>query len=104
MFLVMEKPVFVVLRKYFSRVNGVHSPFTTSSLDIIVFESFEEAKASVMSWAESMGLEQHVLCDYGELSREAAQTDDLVFSVSVSRCVSRYFVNVGANIFQKYVL
>lgn len=100
----MKKPVFVVLRKYFARVNGVHTPFTTNSQDIQVFESFEEAKASVMRWAESMGKEQHVFCDNGELSRAAAQADDLVFCVSVYRCVSRYFANVGADIYQKYVL
>lgn len=100
----MKKPVFVVLRKYFAVVDGVSIPFTTCGTDIQVFESFEEAKASVMRWAESMGKEQHVFCDNGELSRAAAQTDDLVFCVSVSRCVSRFFANVGADIYQKYVL
>lgn len=100
----MKKPVFVVLRKYFSFVNGVHTPFTCAGSDIDIFESFEEAKASVLRWAESMGKEQHVFCDCGELSEASAQCDNLVFCVSVSRCVSRNFANVGASVYQKYVL
>lgn len=104
MYLVMEKPVFVVLRKYFASVNSMPSTFSTNGSHILIFESFEEAKASVMRWAESMGKEQHVFCDCGELSRASAQVDDLVFCVFVSRCVSRYLANVGADIYQKYVL
>lgn len=100
----MRKPVFVVLRKYFTNVNGVHTPFMPSGDDIDVFRSYEEAKASVMSWAEGMGKEQFVFCDWGELPRAAAKCDDLVFSISISYCVSPSYVNVGASIYQKYVL
>lgn len=100
----MEKPVFVVLKKYFRFENGVHLPFCPSSSDIAVFASFEEAKGSVLRWASGMGKEQHVICDWGELPKPACQCDDLVFSVSVSGCFTQYFANVGADIVQKYVL
>lgn len=100
----MKKPVFVVLRKYFALVNGVHTPFTTNSPDIQIFESFEEAQVSVLSWAEGMGKEISVFCDYGELPRVADLCGDLVFCISVSRCFTLYFANVVADIYQKYVL
>ena len=100
----MKKPVFVVLRKYFALVNGVYTPFTTDSADVEIYESFEEAKASVIRWAESMGKDQYVFCDYGVLSRAAEQCGNLVFCVSVSRCFSRYFVDCVADIYQRHVL
>lgn len=101
---IMEKPIFVVLRKYFRLVDGVHTPFCPAGSDIAVFASFEEAKVSVMRWAVDMGKEQHVLCDWGELPRPACECDELVFSVSVSHCFTQVFANVGADILQKYVL
>ena len=100
----MKKPVFVVLRRYFSSIRGVNTPFAPASADVTIFESFEEAKGSVLRWAESMGKENFVFCDWGELPRAASQCDDLVFSISVSSCVSQNFVTVAADIYQKYVL
>lgn len=100
----MEKPLFIVLKKYFRLENGLHVPFCPASSDISVFASFEEAKASVMRWAVGMGKELHILCDWGELPKPACECDDLVFSVSVSHCFTQYIAHVGAEIVQKYVL
>lgn len=100
----MKKPVFVVLKKYFRFDNGFHLPFTPASSDVAVFASYEKAKACIMHWAVGMGKEQHVLCDWGELPKSACECDDLVFAISVSQCFTQYFANVGAEIYQKYVL
>ena len=100
----MKKPVFVLLKKHFHLSNGEHIPFTTASSDIEIFNSFEEAKKSAMTWAMSQGKNLHVLCDYGELQPSAVQCDNLVFCVSVSCCFSRLYVNLGVDIYQKYVL
>ncbi len=92
------------MKKYFRRLNGELVPFNLGGVDFEVFSSYEEAKKSAMCWALNMGDRSHVLCDYGEIPRSAAKSNNLVFSVSVNGCVSRSIAKLYADIFQKYVI
>lgn len=100
----MEKPVFVLSRKYFHITAGVHTPFTPSSVDLQLFSSFDKAREAALFWAYSQGKDVVELINVGQLSRASAQYDDLVFSVSVHHCFTDLYVTVGAEIYQKYVL
>lgn len=100
----MEKPIFIVVKKYFHMLCGYDVPFTPDWHDVDVYASYDEAVNAVMRWSEGIGHTRTLLIDVGELSRAAAQCDCLVYSLSVNNCYSRHFAHAGAEIFQKYVL
>lgn len=100
----MEKPVFLVLRKYFHGLCGYDVPFTTCDNDVDVYASFAEAKDAAIRWARDMGREVNVFLDTGEVSRAACQYDAVVFSLCVTECFSSHFWTCGASIYQKYVI
>lgn len=104
MYLVMKKPVFVVLRKYFSVANGFDTPFTSDGGDILLFDSYEGAKAHALTWCERLARCVSTLCDCGELSPAACQIDNLVMKCVGRDCSYPLYVRVVAEVYQKYVL
>lgn len=100
----MEKPIFVVLRKYFYVVNGIDTPFTPDGGDIMLFGSYEAAKAHALTWCGRLARRVSTLCDCGELSAAACQCDNLVMQCVGRECHDNMYVRVGCEVYQKYVL
>lgn len=100
----MEKPIFVVLRKYFYVVNGIDTPFTPYGGDIMLFESYEGAKAFALKWCGRLARKVSTICEHGELSAAACKCDNLVMQCVGRECVYNMYVCVCAEIYQKYVL
>ena len=103
-YLVMEKPIFVVLRKYFYVVNGIDTPFTPDGSDVLLFGSYNDAKAHALTWCERLARRVFTLCDCGELSAAACQCDNLVMQCVGRECLDNMYVRVRAEVYQKYVL
>lgn len=100
----MEKPVFVVLRKYFSFANGFDTPFPCDGGDIKLFGSYEDAKEHALTWCERLAGSVSTLCDCGELPAAACQIDNLVMQCVGRDCSYPLYVRVVAEVYQKYVL
>ena len=101
---IMKKPIFVVLRKYFSSAKGFDTPFTSDGGDISLFDSFDDARDAALSWCSRWAKSVSVLRDCGELSDAACQCDNWVFQCVGTDCTYPLYVRVVADIFQKYVL
>lgn len=101
---IMEKPVFVVLRKYYHVVGGVVAPFSPDGGDILLFGSYDAAKASAIKWCGQLSPRVSTLCDCGELSAAACQCDNLVMQCRGNECFDNAYVRVVAEVYQKYVL
>ena len=100
----MEKPIFVVLRKYFCVVNGINRPFAPDGGDILLFGSYEAAKAHALTWCGLLARSISLLCDCGELPAAACQCDSLVMQCIGRECHDNIFVSISAEVYQKYVL
>lgn len=101
---IMEKPVFVVLKKYFHVVNGIDTPFTPDGGDIMLFGSYDEAKESALKWCEYFSHDVFTYCDNGELPAAPCNYDNLVMQCVGSKCYELHLVRVVAEVYQKYVL
>lgn len=100
----MKKRVFVVLKKYFYSIHGVDVPYTPDGGDILLFDSYDVAKAKALDWCSCLAEQVSVLTDVGELPDAACQIDSLVM-----QCLGRSFYGVScervvAEVYQKYVL
>lgn len=104
MFLVMEKPIFVVLRKYFFVSHNIDTPCTSDGGDILLFGSYEAAKENALTWCGRMASQVVAFCDIGELPASACQLDNLVFQCVGRECHDTLYTRVSCEIFQKYVL
>lgn len=100
----MEKPVFVVLRKYFYVVNGIDTPFTPDGGDIVLFGSYESAKEASLKWCHHFAKNVTTLCDYGEISAVACIIDEMVMQCVGRECYDGLYMRVSAEVYQKYVL
>ena len=100
----MGKPVFVVLKKYFYSVGAIDTPFTSDGDDILLFNSFEDAKVNALAWCGRWARKVYELVDYGVLSEIACQHDNLVLQSSGSDCYDKAYSRVVVEIYQKYVL
>lgn len=100
----MEKPVFVVLKKYYRRVYDVVIPFSPDGGDIVLFSSYDEAKEYALSWCRRVSSQVSTLCECGELSPSACQCDNLAMQCIGRECFDTACVRVVAEIYQKYVL
>lgn len=100
----MEKPIFVLLRKYFHVVNGACVPFVLDGGDVELFGSYDAAKESALKWCENLSRDVFSYCDIGELPAAPCQCDNLVFQcIGRESCVP-VIVRVVAEIYQKDVL
>lgn len=104
MFLVMEKPVFVVLRKYYRSERGVYSPFSPDGGDVLLFGTYEAAKENALTWCSRMARNVSTLCECGELPAAACQYDNLVMQCLGRDCYDGGFTRLIAEVYQKYVL
>lgn len=102
--LVMNKPVFVVLRKYYHFVYEVVAPFSPDGGDILLFSSYDAAKESALTFCSRMASQVSAFCDCGELTPSACQCDNLVMQCFGWECFDDAYVRVVAEIYQKYVL
>lgn len=100
----MNKPVFVVLRKYYHVVYGVVTPFSPDGGDILLFSSYDAAKEYALTWCSRLASQVSTLCDCGELSPSACQCDNLVMQCFGRECFDNAYVRVVAEIYQKDVL
>ena len=100
----MEKPIFVVLRKYFHVAYDSIYPFCPDGGDILLYDNYDVAKQSALKWCRGMADDVVCLCDCGELSAEACQIDSLVLQCFGRFCKDCSFVRVEVEIYQKYVL
>lgn len=101
---IMEKPVFVVLRKYFHVVNGACVPFVLDGGDVELFGTYDAAKESALKWCENLAHDVFTYCDIGELPAAPCQYDNLVLQCIGSECSVPCIVRVVAEVYQKYVL
>lgn len=100
----MDKPIFVVLRKYYHLCGGYVSPFSPDGGDILLFDSYDDAKAFALKWCGRLAPRVSVLCDCGELSAAACKCDNLVMQCRGNECFDNTYVRVIAEVYQKYVL
>lgn len=100
----MKKPVFVVLRKFYHVERGVYSPFSPDGGDILLFNSYDTARESALSWCARLSAQVSTLCECGELPEAPCQYDNLVMQCLGRECYDNVYVRVIAEIYQKYVL
>lgn len=101
---IMEKPIFVVLRKYFYEKNGIDTPFTPDGSDVMLFGSYDDAKEYALSWCGRLARRVSTPVDCGELSAVACQSATLVLHCIGLECYVKMYARVSAEIYQKYVL
>ncbi len=100
----MEKPIFVVLRKYYHDVRGVYSPYSPDGGDVLLFDTYEAAKDNALTWCSQMARSVLTLCECGELSPSACLTDNLVMQLVGKDCYDAGFSRLIIEVYQKYVL
>lgn len=100
----MERPIFVVLRKGFHTVNGFDVAFCPDGMDVRLFFDYAKALEDAKAWCECFADDVEILSDCGELSRAAANYDDLCAQVVGCRCSVPFYTRVGAEVYQKYIL
>ena len=100
----MNKPVFVVLRKFYHASHGSLRAFSSDGADILLFDNYDVASKSALQWCERFAKSVSTLCDIGELPESACQIDNLVMQCVGQNCFDVSYMRVGCEIYQKYVL
>lgn len=104
MYLVMKRPVFLVLRKAFHTLSGVDVAFCPDGMDVQLFLSYDAAMKAALAWCHATAKRVEVCESLGEISRAAAQYSDMVAQIVGNECTDGFSKRIGCEIYQKYVL
>lgn len=100
----MEKPIFLVLHLGFHPVLGCEVAYCPCGQDVQLFLSYDAAMKAAIAWCGAMAKRVEVLESVGEISKAAAQCDDLVAQIVGDCCTDGFCRRIGCEIYQKYAL